>query len=315
MISITQLEYVLAVDRERHFGKAARACYVSQPSLSAQLQKLEDELETVIFDRSKKPILVTEVGKLIIEQAKVILQEHRKLQTIVDQQAIVPQGEFRLGVIPTLAMYIIPRFLHVFAENFPKVKLYIDEYKTEDIVRLLINDEIDAGLLVTPLEDERLIERHSFYEPFYCYLNENHSLMDKSTLSASDLNFEELWLLAEGHCFRDQVLNVCSTESNTKKMKNIRFESGSLDTLIKLVKRNAGFTLLPQLAVNELTQQEVEKHVKSFQQPIPTREVSLVYSRSFLKESIISALEQSILTNLPNGMHSLKKKQMKVISF
>jgi LysR family hydrogen peroxide-inducible transcriptional activator len=314
MTTITQLEYLLAVEKEQHFGKAAKACNVSQPSLSAQIQKLEEELDVVVFDRSKKPILTTDVGREIIKQAKVVIHEHKKLKIIANEKTIEPNGDFELAVIPTLASYVIPLFIGHFCDTYPNVNLGINEYKTEDIVKLLVNDEIDAGLLVTPLEDSRLIERHLFYEPFYCYLNKDHSLVQKKLISGSDLETSDLWLLAEGHCFRDQVLNVCSSDRKNCALPTVRFESGNLDTLIKLVKTNSGYTLLPQLAVDELPENEVRECIKKFRKPVPTREVSLVYSRSFMKENIINALENSLLLNLPKQIKSLKKKQIDVVS-
>lgn len=314
MPTITQLEYLLAVDQERHFGKAAKECFVSQPSLSAQIQKLEETLGVIIFDRSKKPILATEAGKEIIEQAKVVIREHKKIQILADLKSSEPKGKFELAVIPSLATYLIPLFIGGFAQKYPHVDLKINEYKTEDIVKMLNNDEIDAGLLVTPLDDERLIERHLFYEPFFCFLNQNHQLCHKTELSGADLTAGDLWLLAEGHCFRDQVLKVCSSDEKQRVLPNVRFESGSLDTLIKLVKANSGFTLLPQLAVNELSQNEISVHIKRFKDPIPTREVSLVYSRSFLKEKIIQALEETILDNLPPQVRSLKRQNIEVVA-
>lgn len=313
MPTITQLEYLLAVDKEKHFGKASVECHVSQPSLSAQIQKLEDELEVVIFDRSKKPILTTDIGKEIVTQAKIVIQEHKKLKTIANETSIEPKGDFNLAVIPTLASYVIPLFIGHFSNLYPQVNLKINEYKTEDIVKLLINDEIDAGLLVTPLDDERIIERNLFYEPFYCYVHMDHPLSKKKTISAKDLDTSELWLLSEGHCFRNQVLNVCSGDNRNCALPTIRFESGNLDTLIKLVKTNKGFTLLPQLAVDELSEDEIKLHIKPFRKPIPTREVSLVYTRSFLKETIINALESSIMQNLPQQIKSLKRQNIDVI--
>lgn len=313
MITITQIEYLLAVHQELHFGKAAKACHVSQPSLSVQIQKLEDELENVIFDRSKKPILVTDIGKEIIAQAKVIMHEHKKLKIIADMKATEPKGDFRLAVIPTLSSYVIPLFIGEFGDKYPKVNLRIDEYKTEDIIKLLVDDEIDAGLLVTPLGDDQLIERHLFYEPFYCYVNEEHQLAKKQLVSGADLERSGLWLLSEGNCFREQVLNICSMDKNKSVFPNIKFESGNLETLIKLVKTHSGFTLLPKLAVDSMAKTDVDKHIKKFKKPIPTREVSLVYTRSFLKEQIITALESSILANLPKQIKSLKRQNIEVI--
>ncbi|PIE70154.1 MAG: DNA-binding transcriptional regulator OxyR [Deltaproteobacteria bacterium] len=313
MSTLTQLEYLLAVDSERHFGKAAAACHVSQPSLSAQIQKLEDELGLVIFDRSRKPILATEAGKAVINQAKVVLREHKKLKVIADQTAGVPQGDFQLAVIPTLASYVIPLFIGAFGETFPHVNLGVHEHKTEDIVRMLHTDELDAGLLVTPLNDDSLIERHLYYEPFYCYLNSRHPLQEKTQIAEDDLAYDDLWLLSEGHCFRSQVLRICAKGEKKGVFPNIRFEGGSLDTLIKLVRNNAGFTLLPQMAVDGLSDLEIKTHIKTFSDPVPTREVSLVYNRTFLKETIINALEKCIIEHLPDHIRSLKRQQVNVV--
>ncbi|MCB0364659.1 MAG: hydrogen peroxide-inducible genes activator [Bdellovibrionaceae bacterium] len=313
MPTITQLEYLLAVDKERHFGKAARECNVSQPSLSTQIHKLEEELETVIFDRSKKPIIATETGKEIIDQAKLVLKEHRKLGSIASLGQREPKGEFHLAVIPTLAPYLIPLFIGEFSEENPKVKLKVNEHKTDDIIKLLVNDEIDAALLVTPLGDDRLIERHLYFEPFYAYISEGHRLAKKKQISESDLDEEDLWLLEEGHCFRDQVLRVCSLDKKNRVLPNVEFESGNLETLKNLIKKNSGYTLLPQMAVDDLPKDEAGLHVRRFVKPVPTREVSLVYSRTFLKEAIIDAMEKMILKNLPRNIRSLKKQDVEII--
>lgn len=314
MPSIQQLEYLVAVDREKHFGRAAEDCHVSQPSLSTQIQKLEDELGIIIFDRSKKPIMATEVGKEVIEQAKLILKEHKKLDYIAGLGSGKPKGEFELAVIPTLAPYLIPVFLGHFAEKYPEVYLKINEYKTEDIIKKLINDEIDAALLVTPLEDSQIIERHLFFEPFYAYLSEDHPLFKRKILTEYDLEEHKMWLLEEGHCFREQVLKVCSMDKKDGGVfPNIEFASGNLETLKNLVKKNTGYTLLPELAINDMTADEVNKHIKKFKKPAPTREVSIVHSRSFLKESIITAIEHSILETLPKKIKSLKRQDLEVV--
>jgi len=313
MPTITQLEYLVAVDKEKHFGKAALLCHVSQPSLSAQIQKLEDELDTIVFDRSKKPILCTEIGKQIIAQAKVILKEHKKLIDLASEVGHEAKGEFNLAVIPTLSPYLIPLFIGEFSKKYPKVALKISETKTEDIIQLLIKDEIDAGLLVTPLHDDRLIERHLFFEPFYAYIAVDHPLNKKKSLAESDLENKSLWLLEEGHCFRNQVLKVCSLNNKKPVLPNVEFTSGNLETLKNLIRKNSGYTLLPELALAGLTDQDIQNHIRTFKNPVPTREVSLVYSRSFLKETIIEALEQSIIQNLPKRIKSLKKSDLDII--
>ncbi|MFK8139430.1 MAG: LysR substrate-binding domain-containing protein [Bdellovibrionales bacterium] len=313
MITITQLEYLIAVHREGHFGKAAKACFVSQPSLSTQIQKVEENLDAVIFDRSKKPILTTEIGKEIIQQAEIVLREHRKLSHIADIGSSEPKGEFSLAIIPTLAPYLIPLFLKEFSSKYPKVKLTINESKTEDIIKDLGSDKLDCGILVTPLEDDTIIERHLFFEPFYTFSSKDHHLRKKKFISEFDLEDQDLWLLEEGHCFRDQVLKVCSLDRNNKVFPNVEFESGNLETLKNLVKRNSGYTLLPELAVQGLSKEEKDLSVGKFKKPVPTREVSLVHSRSFLKENIISRLEAEILSSLPKSIKSLKTRDLQVV--
>jgi len=313
MSTITQLEYVVALDRERHFGNAARVCHVSQPTLSAQIQKLEDELDVIIFDRSKKPIIASETGIEVIEQARVILREHRKIFDIASQGGLEPRGAFNLAVIPTLAPYLIPLFVNSFSKNFPKVQIKINEHQTDDIIRLLVEDEIDAGILVTPLKDDRLIERHLFFEPFYAYVSQDHYLSSCDLISEGEMDISGLWILEEGHCFRNQVLKICSLEKSGTVLPNVEFASGNLETLKTLVRKSTGYTLLPELAVNDLSQHDLNTYIRSFKKPVPTREVSIVHSRSFLKEKTISALEQSILKHLPPIIRSLKRKDIEVV--
>ncbi|MBE8162585.1 MAG: LysR family transcriptional regulator [Bdellovibrionaceae bacterium] len=313
MATITQLEYLKAVERLGHFGRAAEECHVSQPTLSIQIQKLEEELQLIIFDRSKKPIIATEVGKEVLQQVSLILKEHKKLYHLANLGSAEPRGDFHLAVIPTLSSHLLPLFVVEFAKKYPKVNLKINEYKTQDIITMLLDDQIDAGLLVTPLGDKRLLERHLFFEPFYAYIAKKHHLNKKKSISESDLEAEGLWLLEEGHCFREQVLKVCSKKNKNTALNNVEFSGGSLETLKNLVKNNSGYTLLPELAAVSLPLQEYKAYVREFKKPAPTREVSLVYSRSFLKASIINSLEKVILDNLPKKIKSLKKRDIEVI--
>ncbi|MBE8221768.1 MAG: hydrogen peroxide-inducible genes activator [Bdellovibrionales bacterium] len=313
MATITQLEYLKSVNIFGHFGRAAQECNVSQPTLSIQIQKLEEELDVIIFDRSKKPIIATEVGKEILSQVSLILKEHKKLYHLANLGSIEPKGDFHLAVIPTLAPNLIPLFVMEFSKKYPQVNLKINEYKTEDIINMLVDDKIDAGLLVTPLEDSRLLERHLFFEPFYTYISSQHKLNKKKQISESDLESEGLWLLEEGHCFRDQILKICSKDKKNTVLNNVEFSGGNLETLKNLVKNNCGYTLLPELSVNNLSLEDQKTHIRKFKKPAPTREVSLVYSRSFLKASIINALEKIIINNLPKKIKSLKRRDVEVI--
>lgn len=312
MPTITQLQYILAVYKTKHFGRAAEDCFVSQPSLSAQVQKVEEELGVVIFDRSKKPVLITEKGKKIIEQSKRIVTEYKKLLEVNQNQDEI-FGEFHLGIIPTLASYVLPLFIEQFSMKYPKVQLTINEYKTQDIIRALHDDALDAGLMATPLKDEHLIERVLFYEPFYLFVSQNHEFLKKRKITEKDLETESIWLLEEGHCFREQALKLCSMKNKRQVLHNVNFNSGNLDALINLVRKGRGYTLLPYLATLHLHDNEKKYYLRSFHNHIPTREVSLVYSRSFLKQDIIGALEQEIVHGLPKEISSRKKKIFDII--
>jgi LysR family transcriptional regulator, hydrogen peroxide-inducible genes activator len=208
-MTITQLEYILAVEKFKHFGKAARACSVSQPTLSMQLQKAEEELDIIIFDRSKNPILTTDEGMKIVNQARLVLREYKKIYSIIDAAKEDIRGDFRLGVIPTLAPYVIPLFAGAFVKKYPQVNLRIEEFKTDEMIELINSDELDAGLLVTPLVGENLIERVLFHEPFSVFASKNHELLKKMKIKDRDLMSDDVWLLNEGHCLRQQVLNLC----------------------------------------------------------------------------------------------------------
>lgn len=313
MITLTQLEYILAVDKERHFGRAARACHVAQPSLSMQIRKMEEDLNVILFDRSKSPVVPTSIGIEILHQAEIVLKEHSKLGPIANSASLNPRGNFHLAVIPTLAPYLIPLFVGEFSKSFPEVNLTISENQTEDILKLLADDKIDAGLLVTPLHDDQVIERHLFFEPFYAYISKHHALSSKKLLSEADLDDESLWILEEGHCFRDQVLKICSFDRKNRTLKNVEFSSGNLETLKNLVRKNSGYTLLPELALQDMSKNELSQHIRKFRKPVPTREVSLAHSRSFLKEPILNALEEIIIKKIPKNIRSYKKKDLEVV--
>jgi len=312
MPSLTQLEYILSLSRTKHFGRAAQECHVSQPSLSAQIQKAEDELGIVIFDRSKQPIMITEKGQRVIEQSRHLLREYAKLLEIRNDKNIVA-GDFRLGIIPTLSSYVLPLFVESFSKKYPEVNLSISEYKTEELVRALHDDSLDAALIVTPLYDERLHEHSLFYEPFYLFVSNEHELAKKKYVNEADLDASTVWLLDEGHCFRDQVLKICLSKKKPSLLHNVHFASGNLETLINLVRRGRGYTLLPHLATFNLSKTEKEKNLKQFHKPVPTREVSLVTSRSLIKKEIVDALSQEIINNLPVELKSIKKNQIDVI--
>ena len=312
MPTLTQFEYLIAVDETKSFSRAAKKCHVSQPSLSSQIQKVEAELDIIIFDRSKKPIITTQRGEKLIEQSRKILREYKKIFDIKNDSGRL-SGEFHLAVIPSLASYVIPLFVTSFSKKYPDVKLSISEYKTETILDYLYDDSIDAGLMVTPLYDDAIIERTLFYESFMVFASKGHELLKKEIIADTDLDVYSVWLLEEGHCFRDQVVKICSVGRRKNVLENIKFASGSLETLINLIRKGKGYTLLPELATTHLSESEKQKNLRKFKKPIPTREVSLVYSRSFLKQDIVDAIEKEILNKLPKNIQSLKRNKISVI--
>ena len=291
-MTITQLHYVLAVAEYQNFTKAAEKCFVTQPTLSMQIQKLEDQLKVQIFDRSKKPIELTEVGRKIVNQAKNIVDEADRINDIVDQQKGFIGGEFRLGIIPTVMPTLLPMFLKTFIKRYPKVKLKIEELTTEEIIQRIKDGHLDAAIAATPLKQEQIKERVLFYEPFVGYVPQNHRLSSKSKLEVSDLDIDEMLLLEDGHCFRDGVLNLCKA-LKSQNTDEFQLESGSIEMLIKLANEGMGMTLLPYLHTLDLKDNEKE-NLLFFNEPSPAREVSLIYHKSELKIQITDALHSTI---------------------
>lgn len=308
-MTITQLYYVLAVAENQNFTKAAEKCFVTQPTLSMQIQKLEDELDILIFDRSKKPIELTDVGRKIVNQAKNIVNESYRIQDIVDQQKGFIGGEFKLGIIPTVMPTLLPMFLKNFIKKHPKVKLKIEELTTDEIISRLKDGHLDAAIAATPLEDENIKERVIYFEPFVCYIPENHRLFNNKKISVSDLDINDMLLLEDGHCFRDGVINLCKAFKNNND-DHFQIESGSIETLIKLSNEGLGMTLLPFLHTLDINEKEKE-NLHFFNEPSPAREVSLIYHKSELKMQIIEAL-QDVISGVIRG--AIAFQDVKIIS-
>jgi LysR family transcriptional regulator, hydrogen peroxide-inducible genes activator len=291
-MTISQLKYVLAVAEYQNFTLAAEKCFVTQPTLSMQIQKVEEELSILIFDRSKKPIQLTDIGLKIVNQAKNIVNEADRIQDIVEQQKGFIGGEFRLGIIPTVMPTLLPMFLNNFIKKYPKVKLIIEELNTYEIITKLNSGHLDAAIAATPLMEEKIKEIVLYYEPFVAYIPENHSHYTKKEIQIDDLNLDEILLLQDGHCFRDGILNLCKTGHNDD-INHFKIESGSFETLVKLADEGLGITLLPFLHTLDLKEKDQLK-LKHFVDPKPSREVSLIYPKSELKMQIIEALRASI---------------------
>ena len=287
-MTITQLKYVLAVAEHQNFTKAAEKTFVTQPTLSMQIQKLEDQLDVLIFDRTKKPIALTEIGKKIVQQAKNIVNEADRIQDIVDQQKGFIGGEFKLGIIPTVMPTLLPMFLRNFTNKFPKVHLKIEELNTDDLIQKLDEGHLDAGIAATPLLQENIKERVLYYEPFVGYIPQQHRLASSSRITLGDLNIDDILLLEDGHCFRDGVINLCKS-AKTNLDDRFQIESGSFETLIKLSEEGMGMTLLPYLHTLDLGEKQ-KANLHHFNDPAPAREVSLIYPKSELKIQIIDAM-------------------------
>jgi LysR family transcriptional regulator, hydrogen peroxide-inducible genes activator len=297
-MTITQLYYVLAVAEHQNFTKAAEKCFVTQPTLSMQIQKLEDQLDIQIFDRSKKPIELTEIGKKIVTQAKNIVNEADRIKDIVDQQKGFVGGEFRLGIIPTIMPTLLPMFLKSFIKRYPKVKLKIEELTTDEIIQRIKDGHLDAAIATTPLENESIKERPLFYEPFVSYIPKGHRLYEKKKIDVSDLEIEDMLLLEDGHCFRDGVINLCKTFKQHDDDK-FQLESGSIEMLVKLSNEGLGMTLLPYLHTLDIKEAE-KSNLHHFNEPTPAREVSIIYHKSELKMQIIEALH-SVISGIIRG--------------
>ena len=292
IMTITQLQYVLAVAEHKNFTLAADKCFVTQPTLSMQIQKVEEELNIQIFDRTKKPIQLTEIGQKIVNQAKNIVNEADRMKDIVEQQKGFIGGEFKLGIIPTVMPTLLPMFLNTFVKKYPKVKLIIEELNTDDIILRLKNGNLDAAIAATPLNEDKLKEIVIYYEPFVAYIPEKHRIADKKEIEVSDLNLDEILLLQDGHCFRDGILNLCKNQ-DVAPANNFQIQSGSFETLIKLADEGLGLTLLPYLHTLDLKENDKLK-LKHFKDPKPAREISLIFPKTELKIQIIDALRQSI---------------------
>lgn len=309
--TLTQIEYVLAIEKYGHFSKAAEHCVITQPTLSMQIQKLEDSLGFILFDRTKKPVRVTERAKPLIQQMKIIYFEVKKLQELIQGSAQGPlSGELTVGIIPTLSPYILPLILPKINKALPRLRIEFRELKTSEIIESLNRDEIDLGILALTLNDPKLIERPLFWEPFSIVSSKKHSLSQHKKVKQKDLSDDGLWLLQEGHCLRNQVLDLCSFKNKKNIQGQFRFESGSIETLKNLVDTVGGYTLVPQLANDSIGDQSI---LLNFDKPIPARQVGLVMRREHLKAELINAFENQLLQSIPESLKNLKKKDLDII--
>lgn len=308
-MNLHQLDYIIAVDAHRHFAKAAEKTFVTQPTLSMMVQKLEEELGVRIFDRSKQPVVPTPEGEEIIARAKQIMADVSRMREFAKRLKHEISGEMKLAVIPTLAPYLLPLFLKSFAEKYPLLKISIRELVTDGIINSLKNGDIDIGLLATPLNDPRLEEHPVFYEEFFAYVAAGEKLSKKKYLLPKDIDLSKLWLLEEGHCLRNQVLDLCELKKKDFQSNRLHYESGSIETLKNLVDHHQGITILPHLATLDLSKKQKEK-IREFAHPKPVREISLVINKNFHRTSLLEALKLEIEKQLPPTIGKAQRKRV-----
>ena len=289
-MTITQLKYTLAVAEYGNFTTASEKCFVTQPTLSMQVQKLEEELGVTIFNRSTKPLQVTEVGEKVLIQARKIVEESSRMNDVISEEKGIIGGTLKVGIIPTVSSTLLPLFLNIFIKKHKNVDLKIEEYNTDTISKKLEDNTIDCAIAATPLNNSKIIERPLYYEPFVAYVPEHHFLSVNKSLELDDLSNSDLLILEDGHCFRNQVLNLCSLDDLNKQYE---LKSGSFETLINLSNNGPWMTILPYLHSKLLPDQN-KKNLIQFKNPTPAREISIIYSKTQLKLPIINALKSTI---------------------
>ncbi|NLC48931.1 MAG: hydrogen peroxide-inducible genes activator [Bacteroidales bacterium] len=303
-MNIQQLEYIVAVDNYRHFSKAAEASFVTQPTLSMMIQKLEDELGVRLFDRTQTPIEPTDIGRKVIDQARVSIAQIHQIKEIVEEEKGITKGVFRLAIIPTVSPYLLPKLMQTHREQKTDIRLVINEMTTNQILSGLAKGTIDGGILATPLHDDRMKERPVYYEKFLAYVSPNERFLHaKSSLEESDLNGAKLWLLDEVHCFRTQILNLCSLKSNTIVNPAFTYEAGSIETLINIVDHNDGITVIPEMALSHLDDKQ-KQNVRLFNKNRPVREISLITRKDFLRDRLIEIIEEEIKMSVPASLQN-----------
>ena len=308
-MTLQQLEYIVAVYRTRHFVKAAEACGVTQPTLSAMIQKLEAELDVKLFERSSQQVMPTAIGKVVVEQAWKVLNRARKLKDIVAEEKKSLTGTFRLGILPTIAPYLLPRFFPRLMRENSSLEIRVVEMNTADIRRAIDRGEIDAAVMVDTGDLDDYALTTLFYEQFLAYVSPSDQLSAKKSIKTSDLSNELLWLLDEGHCFRDQLVKYCQLKA--AKTSQSAYSLGSIETFMRIVENGQGVTFIPELATMQLTPTQKEL-VRPFAIPIPTREVVMATSKAFVRQSLLDMIVGQIRNSVPEKMLKLNNTEQRI---
>ena len=306
-MTLQQLEYILAVERYRHFGRAAEACNVTQPTLSAMVGKLEEELNAKLFDRNRQPICPTPVGEQVLRQAKEVLSQADSIKDIVEEEKHSLNGTFRVGILPTIAPYLLPRFFPQLMKKYPTLDIRVREMKTYQIKEALLQGDIDAGILAQIEDLEEYDQTHLFYEKYEGYVSREDALFQKETLRTSDVaSSRDLWLLDEGHCFRDQMVRFCQMKSS--QTSQLAYNLGSMETFMRMVESGKGITFIPELAVMQLSGEQKEL-VRPFAIPVPTRQLILITNRNFSRQTLLDVIVKEIQASVPKEMLKMKAGQ------
>ncbi len=306
-MTLQQLEYIVALDKHRHFVKAAESCHVTQSTLSMMIQKLEQELEINIFDRKMQPIAPTEIGRSLIDQAKVILYNAKQFKELALSEKQQESGKVTLGIIPTVAPYILPKLFNILQERNPNIQLHVKEITTAEIIKQLDKAEIDMALLATPLDNPNILEIPVYYERFFGYISPTEDLYQMKELEMNHIPMDHLWVLKEGHCLRNQVIRLCEFDSGFSSI----YEAGSIDTLIKIVDTNGGYTIIPELHIDLLSEQQ-KANVRPIVNPEPNREISLVVRNDYVKERLLNVIAKNISDVIPENMLNERLKKFSI---
>lgn len=309
-MTLQQLEYILAVDKCRHFGKAADVCNVTQPTLSAMIGKLEEELNVKIFDRTRQPISPTPVGELVIRQAQEVLYQSNRIKDIIEEERHSLTGIFRVGILPTIAPYLLPRFFPQLMKKYPQLDIRVREMKTSEIKKALAEGELEAGILAKLAGLEEFAETHLCYEKYVGYVSREDKLFGQSIIRTSDVaGSKDLWLLDEGHCFRDQLVRFCQMKG--AQTSQLAYNLGSIETFMRMVESGKGITFIPELAADQLNEIQQEL-VRPFAVPVPTRQLVLITQPQFVRQSVLDVLVKEIQASVPKDMLKLKGTQILV---
>ncbi len=303
-MTIQQIQYVLALNKHRNFVKAAEACLVTQPTLTMQLKKLETELDFELFDRSKSPVVPTDRGVDFIERAQTLYADYKSLKNYAKTTVDSLEGEFKLGIIPTVAPALLPLFLRHFKQDFRQVHLNVSELQSEALIDMIKKEQLDLGILAGPI-DERNVEEIPLYGERFVFYS---SVAKAGGVDPKSLNDKELWVLSDGHCFRNQVLSICRSPQR-EVIDGVNYASGSIETIKHFVRKGIGETIVPELSVVE----QDKPFVRQFKEPIPSREICLVYRSTFPRKRLVEELVKSIQHNLPSGTQH--KKRLKRIGW